>query len=97
MSAQKMVNQTCLIELCSSVIPSVVCGAGVELTTGGCFQLLRRHPITLDLDARVEYVGVGGSWLAPHNLQSNPMVFVCLSFEPFSSGESQTCMAAAAH
>jgi len=91
-----MVNQTCSIELCLSVIPFVACGAGVGLTAEVCFLSLDRHLRHLVPELHVERVEAGGFWLAPHNLQPNLMVSVCRASDSFSSDEGWSCRAAAA-
>ena len=84
MFAQRMVNQKCSIELCSSATPFAVCGAEVELTAGGCFLSLRRHPRYLD---HIERAGVVVFWLTPRNLPPNLMAHVCRVSDFFSSDE----------
>lgn len=84
-SAQKRVNQICSIEQCSNAIMFEACGAEVELKGGGYSRLLSHHP--RHLSSRVERVGVDDFWLAPHNLQQDPMALVYLVAYSFLSDE----------
>lgn len=93
MFAQGMVNQKCSIELCSSATLFAVCGAEAELTTGGCFLSLRRHPRHPD---HIERAGVVAFWLTPRNLPPNLMEHVCRVSDFFSSDEGWLYMGVAA-
>jgi hypothetical protein len=75
------------IELCSSATPFVACGAEVGLKAGGCFLLLFHRPSHLVLLVHAECVGEGGFWLAPRNLQPNPIAAVCLAADSFLNDE----------
>jgi len=96
MSAQRTVNQTCLIALCLSATSSAPCGAGVDLTAEVCFRLLHRRPKHPFPDVRVERVEVCGFQVIPHNLRPNLMILVCRVSEPFSNDESWSSMAVVA-
>ena len=96
MSAQKTVNQIYSIEPCLSATSSGPYCAGVGLTVGAYFRLLRRHPKHPFLDVRVECVGLGGLQVVSRNLRLSPMTLVSRSSEPFLNDEGWLCMVAVA-